>query len=120
MPPISPEDKASLIADVDAARAYYNAYLTQKNLSTIAQGGIIGPDYIHPTGAGHVVIARGLLALMKSAAQRSSQCATPAFGGFSAETLDQLYCASLAPAEAFIQQFRGHNTYILTPLMPGA
>ena len=91
------------MADADAVRAYFDDYLNKKKLRTIPQGGIVGPDYVHPTPSGHAVIAAGILALMKNAALRVPSDADPSFAGYSAKTLDALYAEALLAANDIIQ-----------------
>jgi lysophospholipase L1-like esterase len=99
--PISDQDKASVFADVAACRRFYDEKAGATMLRTTGQGGVVGPDYIHPTPSGHAFIACALLAVMKDAAARNGAAG---YAGYGAQTLAEQYEKAWATTLQLIQQ----------------
>lgn len=79
---------AIITADKQAARGFYDDVARPTRLTAEARGGVLGPDYVHPTPSGHRLIAMAELYLLKSAA-----ACTPAgtIGGFRQQTLEEKF-----------------------------
>lgn len=79
---------AIINADKRAARAFYDEVGRPSRLEATARGGVLGPDYVHPTPSGHRLIAMGELYLLKSAAACTL---TATLGGFQQQTLEEKF-----------------------------
>jgi len=77
-----------ITADKQAARGFYDNIARDTHLEATARGGVLGPDYVHPTPSGHRLIAMGELYLLKSAAACTP---TGTIGGFRQQTLEEKF-----------------------------
>ena len=64
-----------------------------------AHGGVLGPDYVHPTPSGHRLITMGELYLLKSAAACTT---TGTIGGFRQQTLEAKFQEAKDGLQAYI------------------
>ena len=83
-----PSALAIITADKQAARSFYDNVARGTHLEATARGGVLGPDYVHPTPSGHRLIAMGELYLLKSAAATLPTCT---LGGFRQQTLEEKF-----------------------------
>ncbi|MGA9751283.1 MAG: hypothetical protein WBS54_05815 [Acidobacteriota bacterium] len=58
-----PNALAIITADKQAARGFYDNIAKGTHLEATARGGVLGPDYVHPTPSGHRLIAMAELYL---------------------------------------------------------